>query len=116
MQADITNLTAVFCTFANTPKRELHKYEHLHSSDSQAAITALDSFQLHSNLVWDYHQSMVKLAEHSRMQLEWVPGHMGIDGNATADQLATQGSSNPLTGSQPAFGTCAKVASRVIRG
>jgi len=57
MQTDITNLTVAFCNFANTPKIVSHKYEYLHSSDSQATITALDSFQLHSNLVWDYHQS-----------------------------------------------------------
>jgi ribonuclease HI len=61
-------------------------------TDSQAAFTALNSFELHSNLVWDYQQSKVKLAKHSRIQLVWVPGHTGIDGNATADQLATQGS------------------------
>jgi len=57
---------------------------------------------------------MVKLAEHSRMQVVWLPGHR-IDRIATVDQLATQGSLNPLTGSKLALGTCAKVASRVIR-
>jgi ribonuclease HI len=50
-------------------------------SDSQAAIKALDSFQINSKLVWDCHQSLVKLAEHNRIQLVWVLGHMGIHGN-----------------------------------
>ena len=58
-------------------------------SYSQAAIKALDSFQLNSNLVWDCLQSLVKLAEHNKIQLVWMPGHMGIDGNEIADQLAT---------------------------
>jgi len=31
---------------------------------------------------------MVKLAEHKRIQLVWVPEHMLIDGNEIADQLA----------------------------
>jgi hypothetical protein len=84
-------------------------------SDSQAAIKALDSFQINSKLVWDCHQSLVKLAEHNRIQLVWVPGHMGIDGNEIADQLARQGSSHPLKGPEPAFGTSAKVAREVIR-
>ena len=53
--------------------------------DSQAAIKALDSFQIISKLGWDCHQSLVKLAEHNRIQLLWVPGHMGIDRNETAD-------------------------------
>jgi ribonuclease HI len=58
-------------------------------SYSQAAIKALDSFQLNSKLVWDCHQSLVKLAEHNKIQLVWMPEHMGIDGNEIADQLAT---------------------------
>jgi ribonuclease HI len=84
-------------------------------SDSQAAIRTLDSFQINSKLVWDCHQSLVNLAKHKSIQLVWVPGHMGIDGNETADQLATQGSSHPLTGPDPALCISAKVATGVIR-
>jgi ribonuclease HI len=84
-------------------------------SDSQAAIKALDSYQINSKLVWDCHQSLVKLAKHNRIQLVWVPRHMGIDGNEIADQLARQGSSHPLTGPEPALGISAKVARGVIR-
>jgi ribonuclease HI len=57
-------------------------------SDSQAAIKALNNFQINSKLVWDCHQSLMRLAEHNRVQLIWVPGHMGIDRNEMADQLA----------------------------
>lgn len=59
-------------------------------SDSQRAITALGSFQLHSKLVWEEHQSMVKLAERYRIQLVWVPRHMRIDGNEIAGELAKE--------------------------
>jgi hypothetical protein len=41
-------------------------------SDSQAAMKALDSFKINSKLVWDCHQSLVKLAVHNRLQLVWV--------------------------------------------
>jgi ribonuclease HI len=57
-------------------------------SDSQAAIKALDKHQITSNLFWDCHQSLTQLARHNRVQLIWVPGHDGIVGNETADQLA----------------------------
>jgi ribonuclease HI len=53
--------------------------------DSQATIEALDNYQINSKLVWDCHQDLVKLAEHNRVQLIWVPGHEGIEGNETAD-------------------------------
>jgi ribonuclease HI len=49
----------------------------------------------------------VKLAEHNRIKLIWVPEH---NGNEVADQLARQGSSHPLTGPEPALDISAKVA------
>jgi ribonuclease HI len=57
-------------------------------SDSQAAIKALESFHINSELFWDCHQSMVKLTEYDRIQLVRVPGNMGIYGNEIADELA----------------------------
>jgi hypothetical protein len=38
-----------------------------------------------------------------------------MDGNDIADQLATQDSSHPLTGPEPALGISAKVDRRVMR-
>jgi ribonuclease HI len=52
----------------------------------------------------------VKLAEHNRIQLAWVPRHIGIDVNDIAEQLARQGSSYLLIGPEPAIGMSAKVA------
>jgi hypothetical protein len=37
--------------------------------DSQAAIKSLDNYQINSKLVWDCHQSIVKLAKHNKVQL-----------------------------------------------
>ena len=45
----------------------------------------------------------------------WVPEHMRIDVNDLAGLLARQGSSLPLTGSEPAFGISSKVSPGVFR-
>jgi hypothetical protein len=80
-------------------------------SHSQAAIKALDSFQMNYKLVWNCHHSLVQLAGHNRIRLVCVPGHIETDGN----EMARQGSSQPLIGPEPALGIAAKVARRGTR-
>jgi hypothetical protein len=55
-------------------------------SNSQAAIKALDSFQINSKLLWDCHHYLVKPTEHKRIQLGCVLGHMETNGNEIADE------------------------------
>jgi ribonuclease HI len=83
-------------------------------SDSQAAIKPLDSYRINSKLVWDCHQSLAKLAEHNRVQLIWITGHEGIEGNETADQLAKLGSECPFIGPEPACGISARIAKKAV--
>jgi hypothetical protein len=49
------------------------------------------------------------------VQLIWVPGHEGIVGNVTADQLARTGSEHPFTGPEPACGISVGVAKKAVR-
>jgi ribonuclease HI len=84
-------------------------------SKSQAAIRARGKHQITSKLVWDCHQSLTKLARHNRLQLIWVPGHEGIVGNETADQLARTQSEHPFTGPGPACGIPIGVAKKRSR-
>jgi hypothetical protein len=55
------------------------------------------------------------LAEHNNVQLLWVPGCKGIEGNETADQLAKRGLLQPFIGHEPASGIPVRVARQVIR-
>jgi ribonuclease HI len=58
-------------------------------STSQAVTNVPDHFQINCILS--------KMAEHNGIQTVWVPGHMRIDGNETAHQLARLDSPHPLT-------------------
>jgi hypothetical protein len=50
-----------------------------------------------------------------RVQLIWVPGHKGTDGNEIADQLAKLGSEHPFEGPELAWSISVGVAKKVIR-
>jgi hypothetical protein len=69
--------------------------------------------QINSKLAWECNQFVMKLAD--GMQLVWVAGCAGFDGNEIADHLARQGSTNLSAGPKPALGISAQVA-RVDQG
>ena len=62
-------------------------------SDSQAAIKAINSFQVKSRQVLDIIQQLNNLGSKHRVDVRWVPGHEGVHGNETADELARAGHS-----------------------
>jgi ribonuclease HI len=92
------------CTAENLDTGYRNRNIYIHS-DSKAVTEESDNYQINSKLVWDCHQSLMKLAKHNRVHLLWVPGHEGIKGKETANQLAKLGSECPLIESEPAWGT-----------
>lgn len=73
-------------------------------SDSQAALQALNTYTCNSKLVWECILALKKLALCNRVNLYWIPGHAGLEGNEIADELARNGSANRFTGPEPFFG------------
>jgi ribonuclease HI len=72
-------------------------------------------YQITSKLVWDCHQSSIQLARHNRVQLIWMPGHEGVPGNETADQLVRTGSEHPFIGPEPSCVISIGVAKKAVR-
>ncbi|KAJ8912492.1 hypothetical protein NQ315_002089 [Exocentrus adspersus] len=72
--------------------------------DSQAALHALKSPRITSQVVLECTNSLAALGQRNKVRLVWFPGHSGVAGNEEADVLARKGSSDTLTGPEPAIG------------
>ncbi|XP_036340187.1 uncharacterized protein LOC118749499 [Rhagoletis pomonella] len=73
-------------------------------SDSQAALLALKSHKISSQLVHDCRNVLNALGDKNTVLLGWVPGHEGHDGNEEADCLAKQGAAAVFYGPEPFCG------------
>ncbi|KAJ8957917.1 hypothetical protein NQ318_001914 [Aromia moschata] len=71
-------------------------------TDNQAALKALKAVKIHSQVVKDCMDSLIQLAEHNSITLNWVRGH---EGNERADFLAKNGGGVTLIGPEPAYRT-----------
>jgi ribonuclease HI len=103
----------IYCLLENIKRYYCNKRIFM-ISDSQAALKALNSFLTKYKLVWNCFQLLLELAEQNEVKLIWVPGHMGVEGNEKADQLAKLGADEPLLGPEPFCGITKETARRSI--
>ena len=66
-------------------------------------MCALKSFQCRSKPVWECIQSLAQRCQRNQVNLYWVPGHCGVDGNEKADALARLGSSTHFIEPEPFY-------------
>jgi ribonuclease HI len=79
---------ALYCLKEGFSGRRIHI-----CSDSKAALLAISSCRFDSRLTLECRELIQRLAESNSVNLLWVPGHSGVNGNENADKLAREGSS-----------------------
>ena len=84
-------------------------------TDCQSALKALSSYQVKSKLVWDCLNSLIALSSCNSLELRWVPGHQGIQGNEKADQLAKKGAETSFIGPEPVVGVSIRTAKTTVK-
>ena len=72
--------------------------------DSKAALLALTSTEVKSKMVWDCIKLNKELSTDKLVTLIWVPGHLNVFGNETADTLVNEGANLTYTGPEPFCG------------
>ncbi|XP_050667740.1 uncharacterized protein LOC126967322 [Leptidea sinapis] len=109
---NLGNLASVFqsevyaiieCADTILNKGYVGKCIYIHT-DSQAALSAIDSNRSVSKLVDNCRTILNTLGGMNRVTLRWVPGHAGIEGNKYADELARIGAKSTQFGPEPFCG------------
>jgi hypothetical protein len=74
------------------------------SSDSHAALKALQAVRTTSPLVHQCQKALNDISARHVVGLYWVPGHAGVRGNEIADELARGDLGLSFLGPEPALG------------
>ena len=61
-------------------------------TDSQSVIKTLQKRVTRNEIIHECHTVLNKLATYNKVNINWIPGHQGYEGNEIADKLAKEGS------------------------
>ncbi|XP_046395727.1 uncharacterized protein LOC124162988 [Ischnura elegans] len=93
-QAEV--LAILICTYTIKEAGLFIRQIHI-CTDSQAALKALTSSWCKSKLLSECCEALNVIRRHYKIELFWIPGHVGISGNELADEVAKAGAGiNPF--------------------
>lgn len=99
-QAEVTAITLAATEI--TQRGERDQTVELYT-DSQAAISALQREWTDSRLIKDCKRELTRLSNLNKVQVIWVPGHTGIEGNEKADEAARKAARETTLGQSPSL-------------
>jgi len=73
----------------NIKDKDIHIY-----SDSQAVLKALIKHKTTSKTIQECIDKLKEVGQFNKIELIWIPGHEGFEGNEKADELARKGAQN----------------------
>jgi len=100
-QADVYAILA--CVHETETQDRPEKYVSI-SSDSQAALKALQAAKTTSPLVQKCQKALNNISTQHTVGLHWVPGLAGVQGNEIANRLARDSSVHLFVGPEPSLG------------
>lgn len=85
-------------------------------TDSKAMVMALIADRYTSNKSLEaLKEKLFLVSLHTRMRIQWIPSHVGLAGNETADALASEACKLDRSGTKLNFGAAKNVIGRVIK-
>ena len=85
-------------------------------SDSQACLLSINNVKVTSKLIRDCVSKLNELGVINEVILSWIPGHVGMEGNEKADELARKASAVNFVGPGPVLPVATATQKAIIGG
>ncbi|KAJ3643588.1 hypothetical protein Zmor_026289 [Zophobas morio] len=98
-----TELMGIMLGARIVAEREIANKSILILTDRKSTLLALNSCMIRSGLDWECRQTLRCVTQKNRVELCWIKGHNGNEGNERADEMAKRAVRMPFWRPEPAI-------------